>query len=96
LNSDHKPSWSSHNAGYTAVVEMLVTAGGWGTTGSLSICLTDDQRYLKTDEPHPVGFSQFNNSSRATFWCRGGAKYKLLTDFFGTWTVYKTDTTISS
>lgn len=96
LNSGHKPSWSSHSAGYTAVVEMLVTAIGWGVTGGLSICLTDDQRFLNANEPKPIGFSQFGNSSRATFWCRGGAKYRLLTDFFGTWTVYKTDTTATS
>lgn len=96
LNSGHKPSWSSHNGGYTAVVEMLVVAGGWGTTGAYSICLVNNQAFVNTDEPAPVGFSQFTNSSRATFWCRGGAKYRLLSDFFGTWTTYKTDTTVSS
>ena len=96
LNSHSKPNWASHNNGYTAVVEMLVTAAGWGTTSALSICLTDNQLWLNDGEPKPIGFSQFNNSSRATFWCRGGAKYRLLTDFFETWAVYKTDTTVSS
>lgn len=96
LNSGHKPSWASHSSGYTAVVEMLVTAAGWGTTNALSICLTNNQLHLNANEPKPIGFSQFNNSSRATFWCRGGAKYRLLTDFFGTWTVYRTNTTVSS
>lgn len=96
LNSGHKPSWASHSSGYTAVVEMLINASGWGTTAAYTICLINDQRWINSGEQVPVGYSQFTNSSRACFWCRGGAKYRLLTDFFGTWTTYTSSTTVSS
>ena len=96
LNSGHKPSWSSHQSGYTAVVEVLTEAGGWGTTNMWSILLIDQQGFLASGQARPVGYSQFSNSSRATFWCRGGAKYRMYSDFFGGWTVYTSSTTVSS
>lgn len=39
LNSGSKPSWSTHGGGFTVNLDLLVTAGGWGTTASRSICL---------------------------------------------------------
>lgn len=41
LNSGSKPSWSTHGGGFTVNLDLLVTAGGWGTTASRSICLDD-------------------------------------------------------
>lgn len=96
LNSGSTP-WSGHSGGsFTAVVEMLVTAGGWGTTAASSICLQNDQRWLAEGAPNPVGYSQFINSSSACFWCRGGAKYFLASDWFGSWKIYSTNTVVSS
>lgn len=39
LNSGSKPSWSTHGGGFTVNLDLLVTAGGCGTTASRSICL---------------------------------------------------------
>lgn len=93
LNSGSVPSWSTHSGGFTRILEMLVTAGGWGTTSAASICLQD---YSAFGGDQSVGYSQFTNSSRACFWCRGGGIYRLITDFEASWTVYTSSTTISS
>jgi len=42
LDSGTKPSWSSHTAGFTAIVEILTTACGWGTTNAKTIVLQND------------------------------------------------------
>ena len=94
LDTGSVPSWSNHSAGFTRVLEMLVTASGWGTTGAYSICLEDYTNF--TNDYCPVGYQQFTNSSSACFFCRGGGKYILQTDWFANWTIVTTSITVSS
>ena len=96
LNGGNKASWASHNTGHNSVVEVLAEASGWGTSGMWSILLIDDQRWLNSGEARPVGYSQFGNSSKACFWLRGGAKYRMKSNFHAAWTVYTSSTSVSS
>lgn len=90
LNSGSKPSWSTHSAGFTVNLDLLVTAFGQGTTYANSICLNNDSSWV-TSGANPAGYSQMGNGSVAVFWLRGGGQYRLYADWDADWTV-KTST----
>ena len=90
LGGASKPSWSTHSGGFTVNLDMLVTAGGWGTTSANSICL-DNFYSWTTSNANPAGYSQMGNGSVAVFWLRGGGQYRLYADWDADWTV-KTST----
>lgn len=90
LNSGSKPSWSTHSAGFTVNLDLLVTAFGQGTTYANSICLNNDSNWV-TSGANPAGYSQMGNGSVAVFWLRGGGQYRLYSDWDADWTV-KTST----
>lgn len=90
LNSGSKPSWSTHSAGFTVNLDLLVTAFGQGTTYANSICLNNDSNWV-TSGANPAGYSQMGNGSVAVFWLRGGGQYRLYADWDADWTV-KTST----
>ena len=90
LNSGSKPSWSTHSAGFTVNLDLLVTAFGQGTTYANSICLNNDSNWV-TSGANPAGYSQMGNGSVAVFWLRGGGQYILYADWDADWTV-KTST----
>ena len=79
LNSGSKPSWSTHDGGFTVNLDLLVTAYGWGTTHMNSICLNNDSGWV-TSGANPAGYSQMGNGSVAVFWLRGGGQYRLYAD----------------
>lgn len=79
LGGASKPSWSTHSGGFTVNLDMLVTAGGWGTTSANSICL-DNFYSWTTSNANPAGYSQMWNGSIAVFWLRGGGQYRLYAD----------------
>ena len=81
LNSGTKPSWSTHSAGFTAVVELLTLSPGWGTTGGHCICLCNDQRFISDSSKPPVGYTMMWNGSMCVFWLRGGGRYHLYADY---------------
>lgn len=58
LNSGTKPSWSTHNAGFTVNLDMLVTSAGWGTTSARSIVLDNSYQFVSSGNPSPVGYVQ--------------------------------------
>lgn len=87
LGGMSKPSWSTHNGGFTANLDMLVTAAGQGTTSARSICL-DNSYQFTTENANPVGYGQMWNGSMAVFWLRGGGSYCLYSDWDGEWTLY--------
>lgn len=90
LNSSSKPSWSTHSAGFTVNLDMLITAYGWGTTHAHSICLDNDYDWT-TSGANPAGYSQMTNGSVAVFWLRGGGRYRLYADWDAGWDI-KTST----
>lgn len=81
LNSGTKPSWSTHSAGFTAVVELLTLSPGWDTTGGHCICLCNDQRFISDSSKPPVGYTMMWNGSMCVFWLRGGGIYHLYADY---------------
>lgn len=84
LGGASKPSWSTHSDGFTVNLDMLVTAGGWGTTSANSICL-DNFYSWTTSNANPAGYSQMWNGSIAVFWLRGGGQYRLYADQDANW-----------
>lgn len=85
LNSGTKPSWSTHSSGFTCNLDLWVTAHGWGTTSSETICL--NSTYAFTDQ-NPVGWSQLGNSSLGILLLRGGGRYLVYTDWDTSWTIH--------
>lgn len=85
LNSGTKPSWSTHSAGFTVNLDMLVTASGWGTTSARSIVLDNSYEFVTSGSSSPAGYSQMNNSSKAVFWVRGGGSYRIHSDWDANW-----------
>ena len=89
LNSGSKPSWSTHNSGFTAVVDILEEASGWGITGMLGEVLINDQRWINDSNKPPVGYQQMTSGSVPVWWLRGGGTYFLAADYDCTWTIQK-------
>lgn len=89
LNSGSKPSWSTHGRGFTAVVDILEEASGWGTTSMQGIVLINNQCFINDLNKPPVGYGQMGNSSTPVWWLRGGGTYFLAADYDCTWTIQK-------
>lgn len=96
LNSGTKPSWSTHSAGFTVNLDMLVTASGWGTTSARSIVLDNSYGFVTSGSSSPAGYSQMNNSSKAVFWVRGGGSYRIHSDWDANWQLQTSTYTDSS
>lgn len=89
LSGGSKPSWSTHSAGFTAVVDILEERSGWGTTGMLGEVLINDQRFIADESKPPVGYQQLSYGSIPVWWLRGGGTYFLAADYDCTWTIQK-------
>ena len=89
LNSGSKPSWSTHGRGFTAVVDILEEASGWGTTYMKGMVLINDQCFINDSNKPPVGYGQMSSSSTPVWWLRGGGTYFLAADYDCTWTIRK-------
>lgn len=85
LNSGTKPSWSTHNSGFTTNVELYTTAYGYGTTHGEIIILNDSYNFTNCGQV--VGFTQNGNNSTPVLWLRGGGKYFVECDYNASWTV---------
>lgn len=85
LDSGTKPSWATHDAGFTTNVELYTTAYGWGTTQGETIVLNDSYNFTNCGQV--VGFTQNGNNSTPVLWLRGGGKYFVECDYNASWTV---------
>lgn len=85
LNSGTKPSWATHNSGFTTNVELYTTAYGWGTTHGETIILNDSYNFTNCGQV--VGFTQNGNTSTPVLWLRGGGKYFVECDYNASWTI---------
>lgn len=83
LNSGDKPSWATHNSGFTCNMEIWATASGWGTTDSDTICLNYTYKFCSQN---PCGWMQLGNPSLGVVFLRGGSRYTVYTDFDATFT----------
>jgi hypothetical protein len=87
LTGRSKPSWGTHNFGFTATLCMLVKSCAWGTTDAETICLDRSCKYI-SDGKNPLGYTQMNNAGKAVVWCRGGGYYHLKKDWSEPVTIY--------
>lgn len=85
LNSGTKPSWATHNSGFTTNVELYTTAYGWGTTHGETIILNDSYNFTNCGQV--VGFTQNGNTSTPVLWLKGGGKYFVECDYQASWTI---------
>lgn len=83
LNSGDKPSWATHDSGFTCNMEIWATAHGWGTTNAETICLNYTYAHCNSN---PCGWKQLGYPSLGVLFLRGGARYKVWTDFDATFT----------
>ena len=83
LNSGDKPSWATHNSGFTCNMEIWATASGWGTTDSDTICLNYTYKFCSQN---PCGWMQLGHPSLGVVFLRGGSRYTVYTDFDATFT----------
>ena len=95
LDSGTKPSWSTHDGGFSCYMDILAISAGWGTITPLTICLGYTSSFTYNNE-NPCGYSQLTNSSTHVIWLRGGGKYYLYTDFNTVPTVRTSEYTVSS
>lgn len=94
LNSGTKPSWSTHDSGFSCNVVVRVKGIGWGTTNN-GIGWIDDETYAFCDKI-PARFYQMSNSSTPVFFLRGGGKYFIEADYSNTWSIKTSTYTASS
>lgn len=85
LNSGTKPSWATHNSGFTTNVELYTTAYGWGTTHGETIILNDSYNFTNCGQV--VGFTQNGFNSTPILWLRGGGQYFVECDYNASWTI---------
>ena len=83
LNIGDKPSWATHDSGFTCNMEIWATAHGWGTTNAETICLNYTYAHCNSN---PCGWKQLGYPSLGVLFLRGGARYKVWTDFDATFT----------
>lgn len=83
LNSGDKPSWATHDSGFTCNMEIWATAHGWGTTNAETICLNYTYGHCNSN---PCGWKQLGYPSLGVLFLRGGSRYKVWTDFDATFT----------
>lgn len=83
LNIGDKPSWATHDSGFTCNMEIWAEAHGWGTTNAETICLNYTYGHCNSN---PCGWMQLGYPSLGVLFLRGGARYKVWTDFNATFT----------
>lgn len=77
LNSETKPSWSTHIRGFSVKKIWEVNGSGWGTSPVNRRILVSDYAFATAD---PVrGVEQLTNSSVEYVYVRGGGKYYFYT-----------------
>lgn len=86
LNSDTKPSWSTHSAGFSVDFHIDTQASGWGTTYAETIIYSDTFNFCPVS---PVSYKQLTWGSRPILYLRGGGKYRVISTYNASWKIYK-------
>lgn len=86
LNSDTKPSWSTHSAGFSVDFHIDTQASGWGTTYAETIIYSDTFNFCPVS---PVSYKQLTSGSRPILYLRGGGKYRVISTYNAAWKIYK-------
>lgn len=86
LNSDTKPSWSTHSAGFSVDFHIDTQISGWGTTPAETIIYSDNYDWCPVS---PVSYKQLTSGSRPILYLRGGGKYRVISTYNASWKIYK-------
>ena len=86
LNSNTKPSWSTHSAGFSVDFHIDTQASGWGTTLAETIIYSDTFNFCSVS---PVSYKQLTKGSRPILYLRGGGKYRVISTYNAAWKIYK-------
>lgn len=86
LNSNTKPSWSTHSAGFSVDFHIDTQASGWGTTLAETIIYSDTFNFCSVS---PVSYKQLTSGSRPILYLRGGGKYRVISTYNASWKIYK-------
>lgn len=86
LNSDTKPSWSTHPAGFSVDFHIDTQASGWGTTYAETIIYSDNYNWCPVS---PVSYKQLGRGSLPILYLRGGGKYRVFSTYNASWKIYK-------
>lgn len=93
LDSKTKPSWSTHNNGFTCNLEVYAKANGWGTTSGQSYVTDYSYGFCSTN---PLGYGQMPTGSLPVIWMRGGGKYFVRSSKPISWSIKTADYTINT
>lgn len=86
LNSNTKPSWSTHSAGFSVDFHIDTQFSGWGTTYAETIIYSDNYNWCPVS---PVSYKQLNYGSIPILYLRGGGKYRVFSTYNASWKIYK-------
>lgn len=86
LNSNTKPSWSTHSAGFSVDFHIDTQASDWGTTPAETIIYSDNYDWCPVS---PVSYKQLTSGSRPILYLRGGGKYRVISTYNAAWKIYK-------
>ncbi|MFQ9974108.1 phage tail spike protein [Coprobacillus cateniformis] len=85
LNSGTKPSWATHNSGFSVNLIAYAKSNGWGTTNGNGWI---EENYYGHCDKMPAYFQQMSYTSKPVFYLRGGGKYFIYTDYETSWNIY--------
>ena len=77
LNSGTKPSWSTHNSGFSVRKVWETNGSGWGTATVSRRVIVSTYGFASSDPVRGIG--QMTNSSNEYVYVRGGGKYFFFT-----------------
>lgn len=86
LNSNTKPSWSTHSEGFSVDFHIDTQLSGWGTTYAETIIYSDNYRWCPVS---PVSYKQLTKGSIPILYLRGGGKYRVFSTYNASWKIYK-------
>lgn len=87
LNSGTKPTWSTHNNGFSVNLDIQTQASGWGTNKTNTLIYNDQYSWCVSGAASPVSYKQLTNSSLPVIYLRGGGKYYVRSTYVATWTI---------
>lgn len=87
LNSGTKPTWSTHNNGFSVNLDIQTQASGWGTNNINTLIYNDQYSWCVSGAASPVSYKQLTNSSLPVIYLRGGGKYYVRSTYVATWTI---------
>lgn len=93
LNSGTKPTWSTHNRGFSVDLDIQTQCSGWGTTVGKTLIFLDNYNFCSAS---PASFQQLTHGSIPVLFLRGGGKYRVSSTYVPNWKIYTTTYTWGS